>query len=360
MRTAYLHIGLHKTGTSSIQAAFRDFRQGDLWYWPRPGWSNHSVALVTVWRADPMGYALHRRAGRTEAEVAALREEYARALENEFRRGGSTIFSGEGLSAHLGFEDVARAVETLRQHYDEVRAIAYVRPWRSAMASTFQQRLRAASTRSFRPQAQAYHRRLGPWHEVLGPEGLTMRKFDRAALREGDVVADFAAWLGVDATGLPRPEKNVSLSAEAVALLYTFNLAPDLPSDPKVRLPLVNKLVRLLRHFGKARLRFSDRLMEAAAAERADDIRWIEEVAGFSVSDPLPPARGEIVIDSEAELLALARKARRRIARLAKTGDPGPERHRIRRIRRILRQVRAGAGEGAGTADRVHAEGGTT
>jgi len=51
-RTLNLHIGLHKTGSTSIQRAFRDFREGDLWYAPlRP--ANQSMPLVTLFGDDP-------------------------------------------------------------------------------------------------------------------------------------------------------------------------------------------------------------------------------------------------------------------------------------------------------------------
>ncbi|RMH48436.1 MAG: hypothetical protein D6688_01960 [Alphaproteobacteria bacterium] len=248
-------------------------------------------------------------------------------------------------------------VETLARHYDRIRVIAYVRPYRSLMASGFQQRLQGG-LRQFLPRVPAYRRRLEPWREAVGADNMTLRKFDRQCLRDGDIVADFAEWLGVSAEGLPRRVDNTSLSAEGAALLFLFNRAPGLPKAPARRTAMRKALARALAGVGPHRLAFPEALMTREAAAMADDIRWVEEVAGFSVSDPLRPDPRAIEVGDEAAFSALGLGTVRRLrAALAGKDDIAPPetaRHILRRLRRVgAIGPAAGRGKGRGRPARA-------
>ena len=73
-KTLFLHIGMHKTGTSAIQHALFDQRKAlkkhAINYVALA--RNHSIPLYSLFADHSEGYPIHLIAGRTPAEVRTL------------------------------------------------------------------------------------------------------------------------------------------------------------------------------------------------------------------------------------------------------------------------------------------------
>lgn len=109
IKTIYLHIGLHKTGTSTIQQTFGEIRQklaqnGFLY----PAFVmkererfNHSIPMMSMFCGEPEKYWINIKYGCTTKEaVEKLNQSYDRQLKEQILNfGGHTlIISGEDIS----------------------------------------------------------------------------------------------------------------------------------------------------------------------------------------------------------------------------------------------------------------------
>lgn len=71
-----LHIGMHKTGSSSIQLALAGFDDGNTTC-PDLGYENHSIPFYTAYSENHQKYHIWKRAG---LDTAAIEEIKAQCL----------------------------------------------------------------------------------------------------------------------------------------------------------------------------------------------------------------------------------------------------------------------------------------
>ncbi|EYD71537.1 hypothetical protein Rumeso_04938 [Rubellimicrobium mesophilum DSM 19309] len=300
-RRVVLHLGMHKTGTSSIQAALQGYRDERIEY-ADLGPANHSLPLQRAFqdRKAARGGKLPIRPDQREAARKALE-----AAIGGSRR--SLILSAEGLS-HFDRASVQGVVEFLRPHFDRIETILYVRPPESYARSAFQERTKfSAASFDVARLVPPYRDRVERWAETLGEEP-TYVLYDRATLHEGDVVADFAwrldldpAWLEARARTHPQ-NRNASLSAEATAALYLLRRRRGGPpaAHEKER-AREKRMIGLLQGFGQRRFDFGREVMDAALAGRAEDIAWIEGRLGRSF--PREVLKDPVIFGSEGDVL---------------------------------------------------------
>jgi hypothetical protein len=94
-----IHIGLHKTGSSSIQNSLRAYDDGKAFY-ARLGNPNHSVAFRTLFASDYLDYHVWKRKGYSKEEIEERKTAYNKAMIQQLSRNDRSriIFSGEGIS----------------------------------------------------------------------------------------------------------------------------------------------------------------------------------------------------------------------------------------------------------------------
>ncbi|WP_238365815.1 hypothetical protein [Mesobacterium pallidum] len=217
MAELIIHIGSHKTGSTSIQKACeladaRGRKDGSFAYLNEVV-DNKNIVLLK---------------GEGEAFRARVNKRYLRPLLDP-------VAAVNVISTELFFFlDDRVQVEALaalaRARFDRVRVVAYLRR-QDLLASSHRnqvangagpaQRFYGAEVASL-PALTApvrayldYHRKLTAlWLPVFGAENVIVAPFERPRLRDGDVVADFAQRTGVDFSGLEVEVMNVSQSAE--------------------------------------------------------------------------------------------------------------------------------------------------
>jgi hypothetical protein len=230
-RHLILHIGLSKTGSSSIQrvlASQREALQAQGVFMPRsPGWANHALLAASVvndrrnlWGFHPGvwdGLSPNGRIARFEAE---WRAEMA-ALPDWAER---CIITAEQIGGLLRQDDeVARLAEKLAPHFSGVRVVVYLRRQDSHTASAYNQWLRGGMLRppalpEGGPEALPeldYGTLLHRFARVFGTAHVVARIFDRAELVAGDVVADFLHVAGMTLPSLEdvdAKESNLSIT----------------------------------------------------------------------------------------------------------------------------------------------------
>ncbi len=287
MRTCYLHLGMPKTGSSSIQAAFHGFQTPTLAYAALRE-KNHGLPLAAAFATDPATVREFRWRETPPEEIAETVARMKAQIDAACRTRKSVIFSGEAVIDQLKPAEFARLVATMRQHFDRVVAIAYVRPLAALAASQMQQRIRMGLGK-FQLPPPDYRRRFEPVIDSIGRDDCILVRFDRADLHGSDIVTDFAHRLGLDRAPKSDVVTNESLSSEALGALYAFNrfTGPLLRSRDRTRMRREMELA--LRDVGTTKFGLDPALVREHVAKYAEDIAWIEQVCGFELSGEVKP-----------------------------------------------------------------------
>ncbi len=246
-----LHIGMGKTGTSSIQAFLNQNRrrlaETGILYPRTPGRSRHLRLTLSVQPDDRLVKQRRwRRLGETDPE--SFRKTFRRRLFNEINESGlsQVLLSDEAL-----YGSTNEALRRLRQFTDRIardlRLVVYLRRQDDHLVSRYQQVVKVGETRRLAKQVRQvgcprqgtswaagqgsntydYYGRLRTWEKLLEPDEFVIRRFDLANFVEGSLYQDFldAAGIDVRAAELQRVETaNESLDAESVEFLRIINI----------------------------------------------------------------------------------------------------------------------------------------
>lgn len=295
MKTLFLHIGMHKTGTSSLQMTFfrnRDIlAKNDVTYLDIE--DNHSAAFFSLFSNNPAGYHINRKRGIIgEAAAKAYNEKLLPILEEKLGAITTpfTIISAEDLSL-LPRDKVPALKVFLSTYFDHIKVIGYARAPVSFVNSMAVQALKGGATLDSlteTPPKPEYQWRFKKYQDTFGPDHVHLRPFSRATLKNACIVADF-----LDATGLPASLRgdmklfdiNASLSMTAGLVLDKVNQQVPAMVDGRPnprRNP--NAAAMVVRLDGPA-FRLTPDVIDRALAESAWDIRWMEKQLGISDFD---------------------------------------------------------------------------
>lgn len=233
-RRLTLHIGAHKTGTTSLQRCFQD-----------------NAALL---RTRGLAYVagrnvpnLHGRIGPRDPDGLMPLGMEVRDMDSLVRDltqagGDHVLASSENFSFFFQPEPVEALARALRPHFDRIEILCYLRrqdrhalshhqegarPHRRSEAELWGNAIAALPDPA--PQQAFYldyDRRIGLWEQAFGHDALRLRVYDRGLLREGDVVADVLHMLDIPGDGLARgAEDNTALGALQAALGHAAHAA---------------------------------------------------------------------------------------------------------------------------------------
>lgn len=306
-----LHIGMSKTGTSSIQATCSKNRgrlkaEGVLY----PNINNmnrHSFLSVPFREGNvPREFWTNYGADKNDADRRAL--EFWQQVRDDVKseKPDTLILSGEQFFPVVHFDALKAQLAEVAPG-SEVNVLCYLRHPCQHYLSAFQQIIKASS-RIPRPGKTKWADNLTRW-KAIGP--LFLREFNRKKFRGGDVVLDFLDFsTGKALEGIEVDYANETMSAEAMAIIQPFRkylesnvdnvfnqqsiqllnwmekLGQDLPADLSPTKPALNEVVkyhvmdksfrdvkRLKREFGFS---FSDKSLydRQEINRRLDELTW--------------------------------------------------------------------------------------
>jgi hypothetical protein len=310
MARCIVHVGMHKTGTSSIQQSLDGFEDADFLY-ADSGMPNHSSVVFEMLgfkRPERGGEGRRRPAAPAAAAIARFRQSMAHAGKRTF------LISGEGISI-LPRHKLVKLKSLLSEFFDEIVIFAAVRPPASYVASVFQGPVRNGMRSHIEIHLRSYQRLFHKFDEVFGRENVRLWKFDPKSYPGGCAVRDFCGRAGIRLPAERVVRVNESLSREALGLLFAYRtFAPQLGFTEMTRAQN-NQLLAGLLKIGSARFRFSPDLIRPVLDGARGDIAWMETRLGQSLDEQLGEHKpGDVRVEGDllepdpravAELLAL-------------------------------------------------------
>lgn len=300
-----LHIGMPKTGSSSIQATlWRENNIEDCEYLKIGKVSNHAPIIFSLFSKRPELYYIHKDEQRTLSQldefVKHYREELTKTLTSIQAK--QYIISGEDI-LYLQEDELHELKLYLLQFSCEILVVGYVRPPISFMQSAAQQNIRAGAVgfgiADFSPN---YRNGLEKFDRVFGQDKVALIKFAPDSLVAGDVVVDFCSRIGISVENKKILRVNESLSLEAIALLYVFHKfckgGACAPSDKII------KLTENFLTFGVRKFHYSKLLSDQIRTKIITDIQWMENRMGCSFAEPAIDS--DDGISSEEDLIKIA------------------------------------------------------
>lgn len=320
MRTCYLHLGMPKTGSTSIQAAFDGYADRNLVY-AKFRTPNHGGTIKAKFAEAPENIPVFRLNALGARKVEKRVKSKIAAFDRSLKTKKSVVYSGESIVGHLSPREIATMMAFFKDNFDRLVVIAYVRPLASLVNSQFQQRIKMGK-RDFSLPAPRYQSFFTPILEGVERENLQLVRFDRADLAGGDIVQDFAQRIGAMETPKVDREVNESLSAEAVGAMYAFNKFTGYLLPPRKRMKNLAMMRETLQGVGDVKFGLGEELIEEHMRNHADDVAWMEAQAGFDVKGVIKGVPEPIC--SEEDLLAMADRLSGRRARQLRAKGMAP------------------------------------
>lgn len=284
MKRIFLHIGLEKTGTTSIQRFLqknRDALRAKDYLYPRnlaPGGGGSQHAVVAYAQNDDK---IDDTRMHWEATDPQSIKRFRNRLDNNFiprlveAKCNNIIISSEHLSSRLKTrEELERLRELLGPIASDIHVYVYLRRQDDFFLSSYSTYVKSGDSRRFdqvaQPQSETsrydYLMLLDLWADVFGEDKIFANLFDRRYLHDGDVVSDFLTKIGItdmDSYIFP-PRANEMLDYYTLEFLRLMN-----PSVPAV---IDGKLTDLRGGLGKLLEAFADKPKPALPQRFAEEI----------------------------------------------------------------------------------------
>lgn len=292
MKRCWIHIGMHKTSSTSVQQNLKKMKKST------------GARVLTVGGRPNMGPALHAmfldetercfwytNKGQTPEEIARSGEQWRKELQKAILsfKGEVCILSGESLSESMfGEKSIAALRDLLLPLCDEVRVIGYVRPPFQYKNSRYQESIKAnLSQFNLGKVGLNYRARFEKWDKVFGAENVHLVKFNPATFPNRCAVADFCQQIGIELPqSLTIRRLNESLSQSACGILFAYRkFGPGYGSGNIARLENAY-LIRALRLMGGKKFELSRSILEPVVNSEREDIEWMERRLGVSLDEP--------------------------------------------------------------------------
>lgn len=319
---AVVHMGLPKTGTTSLQVWLR--RNGRALQ--ERGVSYNRLHLPDMKRRQAnveLGIGQVHEAGilhphtqtrryygltdmSAQSKVAAT---YLAHFQRRVKKIGGDfwVFSSEDLGSLTKSPEMAAALDRWMKHtFDEVHYVVYLRRQEDMLLSRYSQVLRHGDTRTLDQFVSAnanldYHAVPNALSEGVGRDRFSLRLLEPDFLTDGDLIADFAGVAGFDHRNLVTPpRRNEAFSVPAAEFMRQANLRWPV-SDPSFQRPtpiLRHMSNRLTRHYPEFRkLRLTQTQIDLIRAENSESNGALR-AAYFPERDDLFPAKPKLAEDA--------------------------------------------------------------
>lgn len=295
---AIIHAGVHKTGTTSIQASLEksvDLLRNQGIRFPIKGGYNHTSVLADAFKPFRT----------TQAENPAQCRPIDDFIPPQDGSIHTVIFSAEGLS-NFNHESRLQFARWLREHFDEIQYIVYTREPLGFASSMAQERLKTYLGETIGevveiPPLVHYRGIIENWIKDLAPDDIRVFDFKVASQSENGLFHHFCAQCGIEMTesiAANEIRENSSLSLPGAYMLSALNtfqpvkLANGLPNPVRDETDHRN-----FTQIGGPKFRLPIETEKFVLERLHDEILWLDKEFGISYQN--------IEIDKEVERVNL-------------------------------------------------------
>lgn len=258
---AYIHIGLEKTGTTSLQEFFflnkQNLAKDNIHLMSSPGARNHTDLAAYAYDKTLGDLIVQKNIQTTEAKEA-FREEFLERFTREIQTVKKTkahlLVSSEHLSSRVfSKNEIRKLIGLFTKEGYQPKIIVYLRRQDQYLLSTYSTWLKSGATaelnqKAYKRKRYDYLSLLELWGEVVGDKNLTVKIFERARMYKNDLIEDFMQILGITETSnyqQPASDLNKSLDKNKLLFLQSINsLVPSVVNGQSN--PLRGELVKAL------------------------------------------------------------------------------------------------------------------
>lgn len=318
MATCLLHVGMPKTGTSSIQDSLYFALNDPGFRYISLGYANSVLYLEPIFGEHSEEFWVFRSKGYSMARLRSLRQicvwRLRRVLRLARRRRQTPIISAERCWSWPAAV-LERFRDFLAAEGFTVRVIAYVRPIKSWFESFFQQQVKFMHQLRFDPAgiltecallpAGRWQQRLENLEAVFGRSNLVVRPYRRSTLVGGCAVLDFCATAGIcfDPSAVIR--SNESISADVVRLLYAHG--QFIQPRRGVSFQQTQMLIRRFQRMPGERFHFHSAVFAPVEAAIDAQVKTLRDRWGIDLAEDLRSADGGPCLHAKADLFRYTR-----------------------------------------------------
>lgn len=317
MKRCLIHIGMHKTGSTTIQKNLKRIGTSGDWSYLtlERGKANMNENLHAMFATRPEKYHTFKKAGVGYESVALTGARLRGKFENRIRNapGATIVISSEAVS-QMDKDGVVRLGDFLRPLFDEIQVFGYVRAPAGFMASSFQERVKHGKGRfEFVDCYPKYRFRFKKFDNVFGRKNVRLVKFDPARFEGNCALREFCKQTGIALPEGAVVEKwNESLSREACGILLAYyKFGPGYGVGEHV-IKENRALIQALLETGREKFEVARNLVEPVLEMNRRDVEWMERRLGETLREK---ARASILeVSCEEELLSISLPALKEFA----------------------------------------------
>ena len=226
-----IHVGMHKTGTTSIQRSLKGYDDGQTRYLDLGPMANHSIPVFSLYTEDLSGYQSLQSQGLSAKQTKRAVNTWKRKLHSEFQNHNRAtyIMSGEDIG-FISYEGKARLITDMRCRVSDIRVVMYARRPLDFVVSAIQERIKNGHCDAITSPVRVGYARYGSaFQALLGKHKVAIFEFEKARESQNGVLGHFSELLQLQPPSFIS-EQNARLNEPIVKLLLLLNrLKIELP-----------------------------------------------------------------------------------------------------------------------------------
>lgn len=196
-RKLYLHIGTHKTGSTSIQHFLKDNQDlliKNNYYYPMEG----GYYLPPEASQSLLAHAVLEKRPNYIGNVLLDKVSFVKELKEHISNNNceNVVISSEHFSHATTVEEIRNIIEIFSSLFSRIKIIIYLRRQDLRSESSYIQNVKTGNTvTTFDEFIQTknwdYHEMLSLWANVIGDENIVVRPFEQSQFSGGSLIKDF-------------------------------------------------------------------------------------------------------------------------------------------------------------------------
>lgn len=236
MKEVILHIGTHKTGTTSIQKAIKGYRKNKVCTTSLP-YENHSIPLYTIFSENRYDYHIWKKVGLVKEKIDEFKNKFLQILDKDLddKEFEKILISGEDISL-LSENNTNEMIKYFLKKNLKVKVIIYVRSPIKFILSSLQEMIKNGSItedisrllkneKGVKKISPGYIFRIKKFLSNPNIDEIRVFNYDEITKSDLDIVDHFAKITGINLQK-SKIQTNLQLNCFQIALINKLNNVP--------------------------------------------------------------------------------------------------------------------------------------